>query len=547
MSYSTIYADSLKAYENGQNITNSIQKKVDNIAENEVLFGNVNYSGGYDSVINSFESASGASGTNGANGNNGSNGADGSNGANGANGANGSAAVPQTAGDAIFGTNECTDGKDDGKIGFWEGCKSFFKGIGKTVVNTVVGIVTDPKKLLLTAGAVALAIVCPPAGVAMAVAGGVAGAVKVGKGIHNAATATTDAAKKSALEDVGGGTLQVGLSAVGAKAGIKAMKTTSGSAMQAAAKAGEKGLGTTVKAFGKDVVTGGRGAKFDTFGAAVKGTGKSWTNNSSNAGGYLLTKGVSNVAGNIKYNGVLKGSAKTVTDAGSGIKTKYSDAKLTRQANKQASKTGKMSRDAQKEIQDIQKQLENPKLSDTARADLNKQLKIAQEKVNGYETTLQRAQAKTDGNIKSLESDLAQAKSVAKKLPNNEAAQAKVRLLEKQLSSEKAISTANQAATKAYQQSQAQIAKAQTTLDAAKLALKKLPKNATKEQIAAAEKAVSEARTALQTAKTAAPDTNIATQALKAANEQAKVAGYEGQGYRPFLGATLGPIVYEME
>ena len=147
--------------------------------------------------------------------------------------------------------------EDDGKIGFWKGVGNFFKGAAKAVVNTVKGVLTDPKKLLLTAGAIALSIACPPAGVALAVAGGVAGAVTVGKGVYKAATATTDAEAEAAFQEMGGGALQVGLSVVGAKAGIKAMKGVEGSAMSSAT-----GLKGNVTAYIKDAkasITGGNG------------------------------------------------------------------------------------------------------------------------------------------------------------------------------------------------------------------------------------------------------------------------------------------------
>lgn len=57
MSYSTIYADSLTAYQNGQNMANAIQKKIENIADNEVLFGKVDYSSSYDGILDDFKSS----------------------------------------------------------------------------------------------------------------------------------------------------------------------------------------------------------------------------------------------------------------------------------------------------------------------------------------------------------------------------------------------------------------------------------------------------------------------------------------------------------
>ena len=57
MSYSTIYADSLTAYQNGQNMANAIQKKIENIADNEVLFGKVDYSSSYNGILDDFRSS----------------------------------------------------------------------------------------------------------------------------------------------------------------------------------------------------------------------------------------------------------------------------------------------------------------------------------------------------------------------------------------------------------------------------------------------------------------------------------------------------------
>ncbi|HIQ89684.1 TPA: hypothetical protein IAA68_07660 [Candidatus Galligastranaerophilus faecipullorum] len=54
MSYSGVYADSLKVYQNGGQISNNIQKKVDGGDENTTLFGNVDYSASYDKVLDDF-------------------------------------------------------------------------------------------------------------------------------------------------------------------------------------------------------------------------------------------------------------------------------------------------------------------------------------------------------------------------------------------------------------------------------------------------------------------------------------------------------------
>ena len=54
MSYSGVYADSLKVYQSGSQISSTIQKKVDNGDGNTALFGNVDYSASYDKVLDDF-------------------------------------------------------------------------------------------------------------------------------------------------------------------------------------------------------------------------------------------------------------------------------------------------------------------------------------------------------------------------------------------------------------------------------------------------------------------------------------------------------------
>ncbi|MBQ4123520.1 hypothetical protein IJD44_07380 [bacterium] len=130
----------------------------------------------------------------------------------------------------------CTDRKDDGKIGFFSAVGNAIKGVGKTIVNGVKGMFTNKEgkfslgKTLLSIGTAALCIAVPAVGVAACVVGGTMGAIQVGKGIYNAATAETDAEAKKAWQNVGGGAFTVAASVVGAKAGVKAVKSTAGNA-----------------------------------------------------------------------------------------------------------------------------------------------------------------------------------------------------------------------------------------------------------------------------------------------------------------------------
>ena len=117
----------------------------------------------------------------------------------------------------------CTDGKNDGKIGFFSAIGNIFKGAVKSVVNTVKDIVTNPVKLLGAVATAALCVVFPPAGLALAGVGIATGAAKMIGGVANAMGAKTDAEAKAAWQQVGEGGVVLGASIVGAKASVKSM------------------------------------------------------------------------------------------------------------------------------------------------------------------------------------------------------------------------------------------------------------------------------------------------------------------------------------
>lgn len=170
---------------------------------------------------------------------------------------------------------KCTDGKDDGKIGFFSAIGNAIKGVGKTIVNGVKGMFTDSEgnfslgKTLLSVGTAALCIAVPAVGVAACAVGGVMGAVQVGKGIYSAATADTDAEAKEAWQNIGGGAFTVAASVTGAKAGVKGMqsaaaKTTKGSALEALKKSGTKLTTKTAGQYGKAFIQDGvRSGKYN--------------------------------------------------------------------------------------------------------------------------------------------------------------------------------------------------------------------------------------------------------------------------------------------
>lgn len=156
----------------------------------------------------------------------------------------------------------CTDGKDDGKIGFFGALWNGIKGAAKTAVNMVKGCFTDSNgnfslgKTLLTAGTAALCIAFPAVGLAACAVGAVSGAVQLGKGIYKATTATTDAEAKAAWQEVGGGALTTGLSIAGAKASYGAMQSSAAAASESGVTAMESlGENASLAAKGKALAT----------------------------------------------------------------------------------------------------------------------------------------------------------------------------------------------------------------------------------------------------------------------------------------------------
>lgn len=140
--------------------------------------------------------------------------------------------VQEEKDDSIL-SNQCTDGKDDGKVGLFNAAGHIVKGVAKTGVEMIEGCFLDEKgdfsvgKTLLTVATGAACIAFPPLGLAACAIGGVAGAAKIGSGIYNAMNAKTDKEAKLAWQNVGGGALIAGSSAIGGRASLSAIKSTS--------------------------------------------------------------------------------------------------------------------------------------------------------------------------------------------------------------------------------------------------------------------------------------------------------------------------------
>lgn len=132
-------------------------------------------------------------------------------------------------------TNNTTakDESDDGKIGLWGAVKNMGKGVCKSICSGIKGMFTNKEgnfsvgKTLLTAAATAACIAFPAVGLVACGIGAVMGGVQLGKGVVNVAKADTDAEAEQAWQDIGGGSFTVASSLVGAKASVKAVKSSS--------------------------------------------------------------------------------------------------------------------------------------------------------------------------------------------------------------------------------------------------------------------------------------------------------------------------------
>ncbi len=199
----------------------------------------------------------------------------------------------------------CTDGSDDGKIGILSVVSNVVKGAGKTVVNAVKGCFTDSEgnfslgKTLTTIGVAALCTAIPALGLAACAIGGTMGAIQIGKGVYNAATAETDAEAKEAWQNVGGGALTVGLSVTGAKASYNAVE---------ASAASETGA-TAMNSLSENA------SILQKAGALAKDCVSSTKNNASS-----IASSVSETASVLKESGLQK-----LRDTGKAVRESYSN------------------------------------------------------------------------------------------------------------------------------------------------------------------------------------------------------------------------------
>lgn len=230
--------------------------------------------------------------------------------------------------------NTCTDGNDDGHIGFWEGAKSVAKGVGKFFTNIGKQFVEHPiKSILVTAvgiGLCCIPVVGPAIGVAMAAAGVVAGGYQVAKGISTAANATSDAEKKDALENIGTGATTAVVSAVALKGSAKTLGKQLGSG---------EGASTTVGALREAKANGA--TKGEMFKTAVREGAAETAGNAKNMVQTAVDKFDETKQG-IKDDGIIGHAKNKAGEKWNSVKESKLYKKTKDTANKAVEKTGDM-------------------------------------------------------------------------------------------------------------------------------------------------------------------------------------------------------------
>lgn len=210
----------------------------------------------------------------------------------------------------------CTDGKDDGKIGFFEGVGQFFKGAAKGLVNGVKGMFLDKNgkfslkntlKTAVTIGACFIPVAGPYIAAGLCAVGVAKGAIGMAKSAVNIAKANTDAEAKEAISSLGGSTLATGLSAAGLKGATGAIAKSAGFSSTGAM------LKATRTTAGRANITAGVKNSFSNY------YGNAWSTGGAKA---VIKQGA-------------KGTAENVVGTAKAIKQKATDT-----SNKITGKTG---------------------------------------------------------------------------------------------------------------------------------------------------------------------------------------------------------------
>lgn len=203
--------------------------------------------------------------------------------------------------------NTCTDGKDDGKIGFWSKAGNLIQGVWNGAKNIVKGAIEHPFKTLAMIGACCIPVVGPAIAIGMGVYGAYQGVKTIANGVAAANSAKTDAQAKDAWENIGTGTFTTAASVVAVKGGAHMLKgqLSGGSTTVNALK--------TAKADGASI-----GKLAET---AIKEGGAETLSNVKAVGNYAKDKAkaglekAKEVGSSIKNNGV-KQTAQTYAKAG---------------------------------------------------------------------------------------------------------------------------------------------------------------------------------------------------------------------------------------
>ena len=226
----------------------------------------------------------------------------------------------------------CTDGKDDGKLGFFETIGSAISGAVKGVVNGVKGLFCDENgnfslgqtlKSAVTAAACFIPVVGPVIGGALCATGVVKGAVGIAQGVSAAASATTDAEAKAAIESIGGNALSTGLSVAGVKASVGAIAGTAKTL-----------TGTSAFSSAKGIVGKAKGLATDIAGSAQSYYGSSWSSATTLTGkiGAVGKQAAKGTARNIMNTGEL--IKNKVDEKTANVKSKFSKNKSGETAGK---------------------------------------------------------------------------------------------------------------------------------------------------------------------------------------------------------------------
>ena len=175
----------------------------------------------------------------------------------------------------------CSDGEDDGKIGFFDAIGSTIKGAVEGVVNGIKGCFFDENgnfslgntlKTALTVGACFIPGVGPVIATGLCAYGAVKGGIGVAKGVAAAATAETDAEAKAAFESIGANGVATAASAVGLKASIGAVSAGAKAATGSSAFQNATTVGGKVAGLAKDALAGTKGYYGSAWGSASGST-----------------------------------------------------------------------------------------------------------------------------------------------------------------------------------------------------------------------------------------------------------------------------------